>query len=516
MKLRPYLTLAITICCIASAEDKSSLVALLNASEDQLEKLYAEYWRADWQATKGHSQASTAAIRSRILSAVSEPALLNVLRSVRFDDPLLDRRRELFLQEYAADVIEGDAELARIVESISHQQSEIRFRVGNQRLTRAQLEDRLATGADRAGRRAAWEAQEQAAATFGGTVKQAIRRRNALSPRYTGAKYADATLERKGLSRTALAGWFEEIHTGTEAAYQSLLKQIRGQLGIQTVEPWDLDYYLGQMSRDVDWRVLGAGGAWTKVKRFALSLGFDFGRLPVELKTTDMAFGGATYPILYGRDVKMLVNRSRGIRFTETLLHETGHALHYSLDQEPSFLLRAGYSETFDEGLGQVMALMLYEPPIASGYFGLTASQTNALRDRQRLQSLIELREYMADSLFELTLYDNPDQDLARAYNDIYSKYLGVDLHGREVWTYDPFYGTDPIYLQNYVLADMMARQVHRYLHDHFGTVWDEGAGDFLQDKLYSHGGRFTLDQIMEQSTGRPLTPRDLIAAFGL
>jgi oligoendopeptidase F len=514
MKLLHCLTLGMAVCCNAAGADDESLVARLNAKEDQLEKLYADYWRADWEAAQSRGKANTAAIRSRIRSATIDSALLSALTATRFRDPVRERRRELYLQECAADAVEDDAELARVVESISRQQSRIRFRVGDRRLTRAQLEARLATDANRARRRTAWEAQAQTTATFGGSLKQAIRLRNSLSLRHNGTGYADSSLARKGLSRAALLRWFDELRTGTEAEYQSLLNRARQKLGVERVEPWDLDYYIGTLSSDAERKLFTTEEAWNKIKKFALSLSIDFGGLPVEMKTTDLAFGGATYPILYGREVKMLVNRDHGVRFTETLLHESGHALHYCLDQEPSFLLRAGYSEAFDEGLGQVMALMLYDPAIATSYFGITAAQAAAFRDRQRLRSLVELREYLADSMFELTAYDNPDQDLSRAYNDIYSQYLRVDMHGREVWAYDPFYGTDPIYLQNYVLADMMARQVHRYLHDHFGDVWGSEAGAFLKDKLYSRGGRFTLNEILEQSTGHGLTSEFLITAL--
>jgi hypothetical protein len=75
--------------------------------------------------------------------------------------------------------------------------------------------------------------------------------------------------------------------------------------------------------------------------------------LSIDLKVADIAFGGATYPVIYGREIKMLVNRHTGLRFTDTLMQEFGHAVHYSLIDEPSFLLKSGYSEAFDEGAGQ-------------------------------------------------------------------------------------------------------------------------------------------------------------------
>ena len=72
----------------------------------------------------------------------------------------------------------------------------------------------------------------------------------------------------------------------------------------------------------------------------------------------------------FGKEVKILVNKYQGLRFVDTLFHESGHALHYSFDFEPeasgspkpSFVLEANFAEPFDEGMGQVMALMIYRP----------------------------------------------------------------------------------------------------------------------------------------------------------
>ena len=115
------------------------------------------------------------------------------------------------------------------------------------------------------------------------------------------------------------------------------------------------------------------------MKRVAATLGYDFNKLPVDATITEITFGGGTYPILFGKEVKILVNKYQGLRFVDTLFHESGHALHYSFDLEPeasgspkpSFILEANFAEPFDEGLGQVMALMIYRPQVASAILGL-------------------------------------------------------------------------------------------------------------------------------------------------
>jgi hypothetical protein len=229
------------------------------------------------------------------------------------------------------------------------------------------------------------------------------------------------------------------------------------------------------------------------------------------MRAADLSFAGAAYPILYGKEVKVLANRYAGIRFYDRLLHATGHALHYSMMNEPSFLLRANYAEPFDEGLAQVLALMLYRPDVDDKLFGLDAGQAAIMAERYRLKSMFDLRDTMADSLFEFEAYAEPDQDLSALYNRIHSKYLGVEMHDTAVWAFNPMYGSDPIYLQSFVVAEMVARQIQHTVDRRFGTHWGKAAGDYLRDRFYSRGARQNLAEIMQTGTGEHLTSKYLI-----
>jgi hypothetical protein len=76
----------------------------------------------------------------------------------------------------------------------------------------------------------------------------------------------------------------------------------------------------------------------------------DFGRLPVNASAYTM-------PIWYGKEIKMLVSRHTRVLFADTILHESGHALHFTFVQEPTFILKDNYPPPMDEGLGQTMSL---------------------------------------------------------------------------------------------------------------------------------------------------------------
>jgi hypothetical protein len=136
------------------------------------------------------------------------------------------------------------------------------------------------------------------------------------------------------------------------------------------------------------------------------------------------------------------------------------------------------------------------------------------MAEAYRLKSLFEMRETIAESLFELAVYKNPEQDLAKLYNQIYSANLDVDLHGQAVWTFDPFFASEPMYLQNYVLAEMFGRQAHHTLQARFGEEWGQAAGALLKAKLFSSGARSDRDAALRSFTGESLTPKYLIEMF--
>ncbi len=509
--------------------------------ERELEQLYAQYWRMEYQIARGNSQLSSLEIQKQIREAETEPEFLARLKGARFRDPVIRRRQELFLDEAAVTQISSDPALAKLVEEITRDEGEMRYEIaglkpdaqpgaalptsGNKPMTRSELNNLLGHEPDRELRRQAWLAQQQLTAKTGERICSAMKMRRRLAAQYSNRSFSfvDLMLGHKGIrSRRQLLAWFEEIQRQTEPEYQKLLARIRTELKIETVEPWDLDYYFSTLTSGFEEEKFVPEQAWEQVKRVATTLGYNFDRLPVDTTISEITFGGGTYPILYGKEVKILVNKYKGLRFVDTLFHESGHGLHYSYDFEPqssgssqpSFILEANFAEPFDEGLGQVMALMIYRPQFAGAVFGLTPAEVTAVNESYRLKSLYDLRGTIADSMFEFAAYENPDQDLAALYDRVASKYLGVPMHGGSTWAFDPFFASGPIYLQSYVLAEMVGRQVHHAVTQRFGEHWGVEAGSFLKEKFFARGGRLTLDEIMEQGTGEPLTDKYLIRAL--
>jgi hypothetical protein len=510
MKLGPVLLLLVVTTSSFAAQSQESLATQLDAKEHQLESLYADYWRTEYKKALGDQQASSAPIEERIRAVFKDENFFAALKSAPFPDPLLNRRRELFLDEAAFTKITTDAKLNALEESITREEGSFRYKLADKLITRAELGNIVASNPVRQIREQAWNARAQLAPRNADRIRQTITLRNELAQRYSDTIFSIFMLRRKGASSQQIFAWFDHLRRETDAEYAQLLEQMRRELHLEKIEPWDLEYYFSTLTNDFEKQFAPALG-WSKTQQLAANLGYDLDKLHVEMRTADLGFDGAAYPILYGRDVKILANRLGGIRFYDRLLHSTGHALHYSLMDAPSFLLRADCPEPFDEGLAEFFNTLLYRPEISVSLFSLSADQAATLAKRYRLKSLFDLREKMADSLFEFEAYADPAQDLSALYNRIHSQYLGVDLHGVPVWAYNPMYGSDPIYLQSFVLAHMVARQIQFTVDQRFGPRWNSTAGDFLRQKFFSRGAERSLDEIMQSGTGHRLDPQFLI-----
>jgi hypothetical protein len=495
----------------AVAQLRDSPAKRLEIKEQQLEQLYADYWRTEYKAALGDKQASSTTSHERIRSVFNDEQFLADLGAASFSDPLLKRRRELFLDEAVFTKISSEAKLAELEEKITRQEGDFRYKVDGKSLSRAQLSDLVANSSNRQEREQAWKARAQIASLNGDLIKQTIKLRNDLALRYSDTTFSIFMLHRKGADTQQLFAWFDQFRRETEQEYRALLAMMREELRVDRIEPWDLEYYFSTLTNDFEERKFVPDEGWSKTRQLLSRLGYDLDKLPIEMRTADLGFAGGAYPILYGKEVKILANRYSGIRFDDRLLHATGHALHYSMIDEPSFLLRANFAEGFDEGVAELVTLMLYRPEISINVFGLSKEQASLLAKRHRLKSLFDLRETMADSLFEFEAYADADQDLAGLYNRIHSQYLGVEMHDNRVWAYNPMYGSDPIYLQSFVLAQMVACQIQSALDQRFGERWNAPVGQYLRAKFYSRGAEQSLDEIMSAGTGHALDPRYLI-----
>src|SRR5437773_10290985 len=126
-----------------------------------------------------------------------------------------------------------------------------------------------------------------------------------------------------------------------------------------------------------------------------------------------------------------------------------------------------------DEGLAQLIALLVYRPEVNTRLFTLTPEEANIVGETYRLKTLFSVRNTMFEA------YAEPEQDLSAVYNRIHAEYMGVDMHDAAVWAFNPMYGSDPIYLQSFVVGEMVAHQIQDKTDEKFGRNWGKNAGEY-------------------------------------
>src|SRR3954462_11781740 len=130
MRARSWVVAMVLLCCTYCFCDSRSVAKQLDLKEQQLEQLWAKYWRTQYAIDSGEQKdASVQPVRAKINAVLLDETFLKTLRSAHFSDPVLQRRRELFIADADDARINGDPELVKLVESITKDESEMRYDV---------------------------------------------------------------------------------------------------------------------------------------------------------------------------------------------------------------------------------------------------------------------------------------------------------------------------------------------------------------------------------------------------
>jgi peptidyl-dipeptidase A len=85
-------------------------------------------------------------------------------------------------------------------------------------------------------------------------------------------------------------------------------------------------------------------------------------------------------------------------------------------------------------------------------------------------------------------------------------------------WASKIHLASSPVYYQNYILGELMASQLLRYIHREIvrseSYVGNPGIGNYLVEKVFKPGARYDWNTLLARATGELLTPEHFIAQF--
>jgi hypothetical protein len=314
------------------------------------------------------------------------------------------------------------------------------------------------------------------------------------------------TEELSGIDLGGLAEQTGAFLAATDASYRAAVEpQLRAQvaLGFDTLERADLPAFFRAPSLDT---LFPADRLLPTFEATLAGLGIDSGA-PGEVivdseprpKKSPRAFCA---PVRVPQEVYLVITRIGGREDYETLLHEAGHAQHYShVDPSLPFEHRYLGDNSVTEGFAFLFQHLTEDPAWLERRLGV--EDPGAVVEHARAAKLVFLRRYCAKLHYELELQgDAPFDGLDEVYARRLSAAVGVDWP-RATWLsdVDPFF-----YAASYLRAWALETHLRRELRGHFGELWFENprAGELLRT-LWSTGQREPAHELLRALTGAEL-----------
>jgi peptidyl-dipeptidase A len=225
-------------------------------------------------------------------------------------------------------------------------------------------------------------------------------------------------------------------------------------------------------------------------------------------------------------DVRVLCNIRKNERWMSTMLHEFGHAVYDKYnDRSLPFLLRTPAHTLTTEAIAMLNGRMSKNPEWLTQIAGLSQSDAQRLSSSAqkalRSEMLIFLRWAITLIRFERDLYRNAGAGLNQRWWEYVQRFQKVTPPpNRDLpdWASKIHLASSPVYYQNYVLGELMASQLLRFIHLNVvqseSYVGNSGVGEYLVQKVFRPGARFDWNTMLLKATGEQLNPEHFVAQF--
>ncbi|HEX2240014.1 MAG TPA: M2 family metallopeptidase [Actinomycetota bacterium] len=507
---------------------------LVTRLEDQHRELEIDFLKAYWdsQIQAGpETETRRAAAELELRRAKGDPAAYQeVLEALDqpLHDPVLRRQLEVLRLSMTEDQMD-EALRSQIVElstAVEGEFASYRPEVDGKRLSDNEIDNLLKTSADEPLRRAAWNASKEIGGVVGGRVRELARLRNKAAHDRGFADYYRMALELEELSEEWLFGLLDEVAAFTEEPFTRFKRELDDKLarrfGVETVYPWHYaDPFFQSMPPDggvtIDHLVADASPPDLAARTFS-GLGID---LDAILDASDL------YPrenksqhafcisIDRGSDVRILANVVPDERWTTTMLHECGHAAYdISISQDLPFLLRTPAHIFTTEAMAILSGRWARNSEWLLRILGADQAEigelTQQLQKVEATESLLFARWVLVMTHFERELYSDPESDLDRLWWELVAQFQLVnpppDPRGSD-WAAKIHIASAPVYYHNYLLGEILAKQIEDKLQrDAGGMIDSTAAGDLLKDRFFAPGNLMRWDALIEASLGSELS----------
>jgi peptidyl-dipeptidase A len=553
IKLILMLSILCFASCSMSSPDEEKLRLFVEKHLEKVKPLRQQEALAYWNAaTTGaadqYERYSELQIEIKKLYSNKENfAFLSGLReSKKVKDPLLSRQLENLYYSYLENQIDTTLmkEMVQGATAIEERFNTYRAVVDGQQVTNNDILVVLKESTDSEARRRAWEGSKQIGQIVADQVIALAKKRNEAARALGFSDFFQMQLGLAEQNEKDLVAIFDELDVLTRDSFfrmkASIDSSLSARCGItpQDMMPWHyhdpffqeapsyLEIDLDSFFKGKDIEAIAA--------RFFESIGLDVKDI---LARSDLferegkdqhAF---CTDIDREGDVRILVNIKDNANWTETTLHELGHATYDKyIDRNLPFLLRTSAHTFTTEGVAMLMGRQVKDPEWLVAMVGITEEEKEQNGESLRkLQTAFELtfsRWCQVMFRFERELYRDPDQDLNSLWWELVEKYQGLEKpadRNAPDWAAKIHIAAYPVYYHNYMLGELFASQLVAAISkdalrgaqgEAHTMAGNPAVGSYLIEKVFSPGASFHWQEFVKRATGEPLTAKHFALQF--
>lgn len=515
---------------------------LVEALENRIRPLEVEFHRAYWDSQVDVSPENERRRADLELELRRVKGDADALRAVRaaldhgVNDPLLRRQLEVLRLSLTGNQMD-EAKREQVVALSTSLESDFaayRPEVDGERLSDNDIERILKTSDDVDLRRRAWEASKEVGAVVAGRVRELARLRNAIARDLGYADYYGMALDLQELEEAWLFGILDDIERRTDEPFRrwkaDLDRRLARRFGTDELWPWHYaDPFFQQLPPDgkvslepllADVSAPDLARDW--FDRIGIDLSAVMGSSDLYPRERKSQHAFCMDVDRSGRDVRILANVVPGERWTEVMLHESGHAAYdVSIDARVPYLLHRPPHTFVTEAIAILSGRRLHDPRWLVEIAGFNGDEVaridEPLRRAAAAASLLFARWVMVVVHFERELYLDPEADLDSRWWELVERFQLVRRpEGRSApdWAAKVHVAAAPAYYQNYLLGEMLASQLERACEREGGSLVDgRAAGEWLRERVFRVGSSERWDDVVETATGGPLSA-DAFAAY--
>ncbi len=430
------------------------------------------------------------------------------------------RRLEILLFSLFHGKIEDDFDIATLRDSLSSAVGAYKPEFEGEKRSATYLQQIIRDDPNRRRRESAYRAAISVGDQMSGKLEKLIRYRNQAAKRLGFNSFLALVFKNLGLNQYEYKAQLTKIEELSRKRYFDVLDNIRVKLNVDQPEIWDLSYGYADINRTVD-RYFPADSQLSYIKNSLKAIGFNLDKLPIyfDLESrpgkTQYTF---SFPIKPPHDVRILGNLTDGLYSVRILMHEVGHALHFTQITQERELFARGVDGSWFEGMATIIGRLIYEREWLTEYAKMPPELVNSYLASREEQDIIWLRRVLLLMDFEYEIYTNPNRDLNKLYWDLYTKYLGLPRHEQlKPWATITHYVSMPVYMQYYFYAEIITAQTYQTLRANYGSLVDNpDISAFLIQNYYRFGGRYDWRELLKRGTDEELNIEYVVKAYDL